>query len=244
MKTKKQITQIDQEINKKAVKSFLLICLIIIFTIIVLHTMDYFNLIPKKYYKASDFNIKTIYSSIDFDKDNMDDYTDFVLGARKDAENHPEYISKYYDDAYPPDNEGVCTDVIWRAFKNAGYSLRDMVDQDIQDYPEDYNIEVRDANIDFRRVNNLIVYFNRYAISLTVNYKEIDSWQPGDIVVFDNKHIGIISDKRNAKGIPYVIHNNGQPNREEDYLTKNTITNHYRFDASKIDSQKLIKWND
>ena len=32
----------------------------------------------------------------------------------------------------PPDTEGVCTDVIWRAFKNAGYSLKDMVDEDIK----------------------------------------------------------------------------------------------------------------
>lgn len=29
---------------------------------------------------------------------------------------------------YPPDNIGVCIDVVWRAFANAGYSLKDMVD--------------------------------------------------------------------------------------------------------------------
>jgi len=68
-------------------------------------------------------------------------------------------------------------------------------------------------------------------------------WQPGDIVIFeDDKHIGIISDKRNKDGQPYVIHNGGQPNREEDYLSKSSVTGHYRFDASKVDEGTLIKW--
>lgn len=235
---------IDKNFARKSITSFIIICIIIVFTIVVMFLMNYFNLIPKKYYKASDFNIKTIYSSVDYDKDGIDDYSDFVLGARKDAENKPTYVSKYYDNAYPPDDEGVCTDVIWRSFKNAGYSLRDMVDNDIKENPSDYNIEYRDANIDFRRVMNLATYFSHVAESLTLDYKDLDSWQPGDIVVFENKHIGIISDKRNKEGIPYVIHNYGQPNREEDFLTKSKITHHFRFDASKIDSTKLIAWQD
>ena len=241
---KEQIKELDQDINKKAVKTFFLICSIVIFTIIVLIVMNYFNFIPKNYYKASDFNIKTIYSDMDFDNDNIDDYTDFVLGARKDAENNPTYVSKYYEDAYPPDDEGVCTDVIWRAFKNAGYSLKDMVNNDIISNQEEYGIEAIDSNIDFRRVNNLIIYFNHFAERLTLDPKKIEEWQPGDIVVFSDNHIGIISDRRNSKGIPYVIHNNGQLNREEDYLTKNHITQHYRFNATQVSQDKLIKWHD
>ena len=66
--------------------------------------------------------------------------------------------------------------------------------------------------------------------------KKIKEWQPGDIVVFGDDHIGIISDRRNSEGITYVIHNGGQKNREEDYLTKSEITGHYRFDSSKIPS--------
>ena len=54
-----------------------------------------------------------------------------MFGARKDAEIHPRYNGAYYDGGYPPDDIGVCTDVIWRAFKNAGYNLKDMVDNDI-----------------------------------------------------------------------------------------------------------------
>ena len=236
--------KIDKDFARKSIRIFILIFVIIVFTLVVMFLMNYFNLIPKKYYTSKDFNIKTIYSSVDYDKDNIDDYTDFVLGARKDALNKPTYISKYYDDAYPPDDEGVCTDVIWRAFKNAGYSLRDMVDQDIKDNPTDYDIKYRDKNIDFRRVMNLAVYFSHTADSLTLDYEKIEEWQPGDIVIFENKHIGIISDKRNSKGIPYVIHNYGQPNREEDFLTKSKITHHFRYDASKIDNDKLIPWSE
>lgn len=229
--------------SKNTVKIFGFILFIIIFTIIVLTLMNKYQLVPKEYYKASDFKIKTIYGTVDFDDDNIDDYTDFVLGARKDAENNPKYISKYYDTSYPPANEGVCTDTIWRAFKNAGYSLRDMVDFDISLYPEDYpEIKNRDINIDFRRVMNLKIFFSKYSQSLTLNPKKIKEWQPGDIVVFEDDHIGIISDRRNSEGITYVIHNGGQKNREEDYLTKSEITGHYRFDASKIPESVLKSW--
>lgn len=237
---------VDIEQARKTVsKTFIYIVIIVIFTVAVLFVMDYYNLIPKEYYKASDFGIKTIYSKTDFDNDKIDDYSDFVLGARKDANNHPTYVSEYYGDSYPPDNEGTCTDTIWRAFKNAGYSLRDMVNNDIKNNKRDYpSIEYIDINIDFRRVNNLEIFFSKYALNLTLNYKEIDKWQPGDIVIFENKHIGIISDRRNADGIPYVIHNGGQPVREEDFLTKMEITGHYRFDATEINENILVAWKD
>ncbi|MCI8392738.1 MAG: DUF1287 domain-containing protein [Clostridia bacterium] len=57
-------------------------------------------------------------------------------------------------------------------------------------------------------------------------------WQGGDIVVF-KKHIGVISDKRNKKGIPFVIHhaNPMQINYEEDILEvygEENIIGHYR----------------
>lgn len=229
--------------KRNIISAFIFIVIIVIFTIIVLTVMNKF-FIPKEYYKASHFNIKTIYSEADYDNDNIDDYSDFVLGARKDAQKKPTYISKYYEEGYPPSNEGVCTDVIWRAFKQAGYSLRDMIDEDIKNHPEDYpNIKNRDKNIDFRRVINQKIFFEKYAESLTLSTKRVSEWQPGDIVVFEDKHIGIISDRRNKKGIPFVIHNGGQPNREEDYLTTQKVTGHYRFDATKLDETILKPWS-
>ena len=195
-------------------------------------------------FTAEHFGIDTPQGPMDYNGNGIDDYTDILLGARKDAENHPKYDDSYYVGGYPPDNIGVCTDVVWRAFKNAGYSLRDMVDKDIRTRPEAYpKITEPDNNIDFRRVRNLRIFFDTYAIALTLDINETDQWQPGDIVIFgENKHIGIISDKRNKYGQPYVIHNSGQRNREEDYLSRAKVTGHYRFDATKIDADVLVKW--
>ena len=65
----------------------------------------------------------------------------------------------------------------------------------------------------------------------TSDINEIEEWQGGDIVVF-KKHIGIISDKRNKSGIPFVIHhaNPYQIRYEEDILEgRNDIIGHYRI---------------
>lgn len=211
----------------------------------VLLVLKEFGVLPEKTYTAEEFNIETKYSMVDFDEDGIDDYTDILLGARKDAENHPEYNGAYYEGGYPPDDIGVCSDVVWRAFKNAGYCLKDMVDLDIQNRLEEYpRVEKPDSNIDFRRVKNLRVFFKEHALSLTTDITQISQWQPGDIVIFeDDKHIGIVSDKRNKSGHPYIIHNGGQPNREEDYLKKSNVTGHYRFDASLVNKDILIKWH-
>lgn len=115
--------------------------------------------------------------------------------------------------------------------KNAGYDLMLLVNEDIKNNKEDYNIETIDINIDFRRVRNLKVYFANNAISLTTDIKNIAEWQGGDIVIFEN-HIGIISDKRNRKGIPFVIHHANPYQRyyEEDILEyKTDIVGHYRI---------------
>ena len=232
----------------KKVKAVLaiIIVLAIAFVSVGLIVADRYNVIPKKWYTAEDFGITEIKSSVDFNKNGIDDYSDIVLGARKDAENHPKYDGRYIDGGFPPDNIGVCTDVVWRAFKNAGYDLREMVDLDIQLRPEAYTyVEKRDKNIDFRRVKNLLVFFREHAIELTVDVEQIGEWQPGDIVIFNgDKHIGIVSDKRSVDGMPYIIHNGGQPNREEDYLDWGNPTSHFRFDASLVDESLLIAWED
>ena len=222
---------------------------VIIILILICLSMPFLFLLyesHKTYYTAEDFEIMTVISSVDANQNGVDDYTDILLGARLDAEAHPTYDGRYWDTGYPPDDIGVCTDVIWRAFKNAGYNLRAMVDYDINiSNDEDYHIKYPDSNIDFRRVGNLEIFFSKYATNLTLDINDIEEWQPGDIVVFNSKHIGIISDKRNRMGEPYVIHNSGQPLREEDVLRKRNekdpISGHFRWDASKIEDI-LIYW--
>lgn len=232
--------------EKKSKSSLRIIVFLIFLFAVLLFLAAYFFILPVKTYTAEDFNIVTTHSSVDFNQNGIDDYTDILLGARKDAENHPKYDGSYYEGGYPPDNIGVCTDVVWRAFKNAGYNLREMVNNDIIDRPEAYPwIEEPDDNIDFRRVVNLRVFFEKYAVSLTLDTKQIEEWQPGDIIIFrDDGHIGIVSDKRNKNGRTFIIHNGGQPKREEDYLKRGVVTGHYRFDASLIDEDVLVAWDE
>jgi len=142
----------------------------------------------------------------------------------------PKYESKYYASGYPNDEFGVCTDVVAFGLKDAGYDLMELVNEDIKNNRKNYKIDVIDKNIDFRRVRNLNVYFKNNHISLTTDVNQIQEWQAGDIVVF-NEHIGIISDKRNKKGIPFIIHhaNPFQLNYEEDVLELyGDIIGHYR----------------
>lgn len=210
-----------------------------------IYVANYWNILPQKSYTAEHFGIKTVKSPVDFNGNGVDDYTDLLLGARQDAVNHPTYNGQYYGGGYPPDHIGVCTDVVWRAFKHAGYCLRDMVDNDVKARPTAYtDITIPDRNIDFRRVVNLKVFFEKYAVSLTLDSTQTAEWQPGDIVIFEDSHIGIVSDKRNKSGRVYLIHNAGQPNREEDALTRMKITGHYRFDASLIDNSVLVAWHE
>lgn len=235
-------------LNKFNKKLFIIIfsLLLILISVTSIYFLNFYNILPKKYYTAEDFNIETVKSQTDFNGNGVDDYTDILLGARKDAENHPKYDSAYIAGGYPPDDIGVCSDVVWRAFKNAGYSLRDMVDNDIRRRPEAYTeIKKPDIDIDFRRVRNLKVFFDKYAEKLTTDISKISEWQAGDIVIFNNdKHIGIVSDKRNSKGVTWIIHNGGQPQREEDYLKRAVVTSHYRFNASKTENSVLASWND
>lgn len=216
---------------KKKIILYIIISLILI--VIVITSLYKLSIIPHKQYTNSDFNIKTYISNIDKDNDGIDDQTDILNNVKEYIQTKPKYQSKYYNTGYPNDEYGVCTDVVGFGLKNAGYNLMELVNQDIINNKEKYNIETIDKNIDFRRVRNLNVYFKNNNISLTTDLAKIEEWQGGDIIVFKD-HIGIISDKRNKKGIPFLIHhaNPIQVNYEEDVLElydKDYIIGHYRI---------------
>lgn len=211
---------------KKGIKIFIIIFLVLLF-VFILYRLNY---IPHKKYSNEDFNIEIYRSNIDKDNDGIDDQTDILNNVRKYIETKPKYKSKYYGSGYPDDEYGVCTDVVAFGLLDAGYDLMNLVNEDIKNN-EFYNIEIVDKNIDFRRVSNLKIYFDNNAISLTTNIYEIEKWQGGDIVVFKN-HIGIVSDKRNRKGVSNIIHhsNSFQKYYEEDILEyRSDIIGHYRI---------------
>lgn len=182
-------------------------------------------------YTDKDFGIVTYKSSYDMDNDGIDDQSDILMNVREYIKTKPKYKSQYYSSGYPDDEYGVCTDVVAFGLVDAGYDLMELVYEDILNNRDQYDIEKIDKNIDFRRVKNLQVYFKNNAISLTTDIYDIEKWQGGDIVVFNN-HVGIVSDKRNFKGIPFIIHhaNPYQIYYEEDILESHKdIVGHYRI---------------
>lgn len=204
---------------------------LIVLTIVVLYALYRFNYIPHKKFTNEDFNIKTYISKTDKDNDGIDDQTDILNNVMDYIKTNPKYKSKYYATGYPNDEYGVCTDVVAFGLKGAGYDLMNLVNEHIKTNRNLYDIDAIDKNIDFRRVQNLKVYLGNNAIALTNDINKIKEWQGGDIVIFKN-HIGIVSDKRNKKGISFIIHHANPYQRyyEEDILEyHNDIIGHYRI---------------
>ena len=204
---------------------------ILIFTLLIIYLLYLFNYIPHKMYNNEYFNIKTYTSNIDKDNDGIDDQTDILNSVREYIGTKPKYKSKYYASGYPDDEYGVCTDVVSNGLKGAGYDLMELVNEDIINNKGNYSIDTIDKNIDFRRVQNLKVYFENNSISLTTDIYDLEEWQGGDIVIFQN-HIGIISNNRNKNGVTFVIHHANPYQRyyEENILeSRNDIVGHYRI---------------
>jgi len=218
--------------RKDSARPYAIIIALLIFCRIVFYVQTHYQhtsaIRPEDDYKG---RIPQFHSCVDRDDDGVDDQTDILNGALAYVSTHPKYKSRYYETGYPDDGYGVCTDVVAYALKNAGYDLQALVDTDIREHPEEYGITAPDKNIDFRRVRNLKAFFSRNTVKLTTNVSETEQWQGGDIVIFE-RHIGIVSDRRNKNGVPYVIHHNDpwQTAYEQDVLEKRTdIVGHYRI---------------
>lgn len=223
-----------KRVHQKRVKQIrrrVLICLGLAFVILV-GVLYKYNVISHPYYYNSHFGITTYKSDVDYDGDGIDDQSDILKGVRAYIATKPQYKSAYYAGGYPTDGYGVCTDVVAQGFLNAGYDLMELVSADIAAAPEAYDISTPDKNIDFRRVRNLRVFFERNATSLTTDVTDIDKWQGGDIIIFEDDHIGIISDKRNGNGVVFIIHHGSpwQAGYEQDILEgREDIVGHYRW---------------
>jgi len=149
----------------------------------------------------------------------------------------PSYVALDYPGGDVQEKTGVCSDVVVRAFRKAGIDLQKEIHEDMKaarsDYPKKWGATSTDANIDHRRVLNLMAYFRRQGKSLTINYDPAD-YQPGDIVAWDLSggidHIGIVTNMLSDSGDHYlIVHNIGAGTRVEDVLFEWTIKGHYRF---------------
>jgi uncharacterized protein YijF (DUF1287 family) len=134
-------------------------------------------------------------------------------------------------------SHGVCTDVVVRALRVVGIDLQSRVHADITASPRSYpDVPSPDANIDHRRVKPLLEYFDRHATKLDSNPQSA-TWKPADVVIWsfsqcphcEPNHIGMISDRKGARGLPLVIHNIGPHPTEDDVLDQFVILRHFRI---------------
>lgn len=148
----------------------------------------------------------------------------------------PAYRGLRYPQGDVPMETGVCTDVVIRAFRAMGVDLQQVVHEDMQrafpSYPRKWGLKAPDANIDHRRVPNLMTYFQRKGWSVPIGALATD-YRADDVVAWDLGggvlHIGVVSDHTGADGRPLVVHNIGKGTQEEDILFRYTIIGHYRL---------------
>lgn len=149
------------------------------------------------------------------------------------------YDGSYRRLAYPggdvPPERGVCTDVVIRAYRNAGIDLQVLVHEDLRRafaaYPRMRGVPRPDRNIDHRRVPNLATFFARHGTVLPAS-RDAGDYRPGDIVTWrlasGLPHVGIVS-ARVSGGRPLAIHNIGAGTVFEDVLFAHPITGHFRY---------------
>ncbi|MEW6399339.1 MAG: DUF1287 domain-containing protein [Bacillota bacterium] len=165
-----------------------------------------------------------------------------VVGAREEVERGTVYDASYTAIGYPggdvPLGRGACTDVVVRAFRKAGIDLQALIHEDMKRnfkvYPQLWGLKGPDPNIDHRRVQNQMRFFERHGSALTLSLAPADraEWRWGDVVYWrfpgGQLHCGIVSDLVGRSGLPLVIHNAGLA-REEDCLNRWKIIGHFRY---------------
>jgi uncharacterized protein YijF (DUF1287 family) len=152
------------------------------------------------------------------------------------------YDASYFVIDYPggdvPAEVGVCTDEVIRSYRAVGVDLQREVHEDMErafdSYPHKWGLKKPDANIDHRRVPNLMAFFERQGARLPVT-EDARDYRPGDLVTWDLNsqmtHIGIVvnvpSDADESRML--IVHNIGAGPQAEDVLFNWKITGHYRY---------------
>ena len=184
----------------------------------------------------------------DRDGDGIPDPLDVLIGAKKTVANADAYTHEaegYIAMSYPMGDVartiGVCTDVVVRAVRNAGIDLQKELHDDIRRARSAYPMVKGsgDPNIDQRRVGTLLPYFQRRWEAHTARLDDPrDPLRPGDVIFMDTfpsrsgpDHIGILSDRIDAQGLPLVINNwtNGTVTAEMDLLVFVPVLHRFRL---------------
>ena len=149
----------------------------------------------------------------------------------------PAYVAIDYPNGDVPEDQGVCADVIIRIYRELGIDLQKEAHEDMTRnfdlYPKLWGLKKPDSNIDHRRVQNLMVFFERYGQVLPITKKPSD-YLPGDIVVWEfssgRKHIGmVINELSGNEQRPLIVHNVGAGPQINDALFRWKIIGHYGY---------------
>ena len=149
------------------------------------------------------------------------------------------YDGSYREIQYPmgdvPPHIGVCTDVIIRAYRQGGIDLQVLVHESVKKnhkyyYPnplKGYGLHP-DSNIDHRRVRILKKFLRLHYPDTELSQN--DSFKPGDLIFWDNWHIGILIDKK-VPGTDryYCVHNIGMGPVIADVHYYEYKLEHFRF---------------
>jgi hypothetical protein len=180
----------------------------------------------------------------DDDADGIPDPLDLLLGGYKNVANAAPYIGGYQILDYPngdvPRDQGVCSDVIVRAARNAGLDLQSALQREIRAAPRAFPMVKRpNAHIDHRRVKTLLPYFERrWDRRRSAVDDPADPLRPGDVVFLDTfpdrpgpDHVGIVSDRPGESGLPLIINSwtDGFRTSEMDLLGFVPITQRFRY---------------
>jgi uncharacterized protein YijF (DUF1287 family) len=159
------------------------------------------------------------------------------LRARKKESYDPAYVKLAYPMGDVPDDRGVCTDTVIRAFRHAGVDLQQAVHEDMRvnfsAYPKSWGLTKPDSNIDHRRVPNLETFFRRKGGSRTLSRTSSD-YRPGDVVSWrlfmgGTPHVGVVTRKK-FRGEPVIAHNIGAGTTEEPCLFNWEMRGWFRFE--------------
>jgi uncharacterized protein YijF (DUF1287 family) len=156
----------------------------------------------------------------------------------------PAYVQIPYPGGDVPAETGVCTDEVIRSYRKVGVDLQKEVHEDMarnfKAYPRQWGLKRPDANIDHRRVPNLMVFFERQGAARPVTERAAD-YRPGDVVTWDLgnglTHIGIVVNvpSEQDESRLQVVHNIGAGPRMEDVLFAWKVTGHYRYEGPKAE---------
>lgn len=161
----------------------------------------------------------------------------------------------YHPIGYPwgdiPDHLGTSLDVVIRCVRAVGLDLQQMLHYDRVGHPARYPLSIwghapPDRSIDHRRMPNFYTFIQTFMDrfeSLAQTPAHQARFWPGDIVFWSGKKrgeypamVGIVTDRRDARGTPLVVALAPDERRVTDHhrLTDWKITAHYRVDPDKI----------